>query len=755
MAFNKKSVLTRAVSVFAALILAVLSFSSCGKSSGALSSKIGELKETQVKFTKNDYHLSKEKNLVFVSSSGLIELYFDSVSYSVSVKDTNNNKFWYALPEKSGGDEECQASVLSVKVSKDNQVYYLNSQDNCVAFDSATFRPVNNGIQITYNMALDKQTAQAGFAANEGDLYVSVTVLFTLSDGTLNASISCGDIMLSNGYVLESIEFLNYFGAQLQADKDDFLFVPDQSGALIKTGSNEKDEYETRNYRVYGKDISMGAADNKDSEGSVEFASALVPAYGIKSGDNAFAAIILRGDTISTVSSHRKTDTSDYDRVGPSFRITDVTYSGNGGGKTKYVGEAYTGEVNISYRFLTGKSAGYVGFASACREILMREGVLPSADSDTDANEHIPFAISLQGAALKKSAHSYEILSTYEQALDMLVVMKAKSINNITLRYCGVLDGANNQDILSKATPIGSLGGKNDFAELKQYVTTQKFDMFLDMSMLSYNGRNSRSKNSAENMAGEDISFEKANTFSAVAGKNTHNVYAVSLSQIESNVLEFLNGSKNMRFDGFCINDAGNILYSDYLGEAHSRNNAVNIISSQALVLSNNHKLMVDGGYFYMLKNADYVSDISESTDYPETESYVQVPFVEIVLHGIIDYSLESVNLSENPDKAFMKAVEYGAIPSYTWYCSKTELEKADSIYYYENQIDKAAEKYKLADETLGDLREGKITAHKEIQEGVYSTEYNNSTVIYFNYNDSPVTVNSVKVDANSFIRVN
>lgn len=753
MAFNKKSVLIRTIAVFAALIMAVLSFSSCRKATGALSAKTGELQETQVKFTKNEYHLSDAKNFVFVASSGLIELYFDSASYSVAVKDTNNNMFWYALPEKSENTDKCQASIISVKVSKDNQVYYLNSQDNCVAFDSATFRPVSNGIQITYNMALDKETAQAGFASNEGELYVSVTVIFTLSDGTLNASISCGDIMLSDGYVLETIEMLSFFGAQQDADKNDYIFVPDQSGALIKTGSNDKDEYEIRNYRVYGKDISMGSPDNTDGKGTVEFASALVPAYGIKKGDNAFAAIILSGDTISTISSHRKTGETAFDRVGPSFRITDVTYSGSGNGKTKYVGEAYTGEVNISYRFLTGKSASYVGFASVCREILMREGILPN--SDGDLNEHIPFMVSVQGAALKKSAHSYKILSTYEQAYDMLAVMKAKSINSITLRYCGVLDGANNQDILSKASPISALGSKNDFSELKQYVTTQKFDMFLDMSMLSFNGKSSRYQNSAENMAGEAISFDTENGFSEVAGRKSYKTYAVALSQIESNTLKFLNGSKGMRFDGFCINDAGNILYSDYLGEAHSRSNAVNIISSQALVLSSNHKMMVEGGYFYLLKNTDYVTDIAEKTDYPETESYVQIPFVEIVLHGLIDYSLESINLSENPDRAFIKAVEYGAIPSYKWYCSKTDVEKADSVYYYENQIDAAAEKYMLADEALGDLRNGKITAHREVQKGVYSTEYNNSTVIYFNYNDKPVTVNAVKVDANSFIRVN
>lgn len=753
MALKKRSVFIKTVAIISALILAALSFTSCTKTKGALSAKIGEVEETKAVFSKNDYHFSNEENLVFVASSGLIELYFDNITYSIAVKDTNTGKIWYSLPVGAGESDECFSSVLNVKVSKDNKVYYLNSQDNSVAFDSATFRPVSGGIQITYNMALDKETAQAGLISNEGELYVSVTVMYSLSDGTLEANINCGDIMLSDGYVLETLDLLNYFGSAVSAEKDDFIFVPDQSGAIIKIGSSDEDEYDTRNYRVYGKDVSMGSLNNIDGNGSVEFASALIPAFGMKSGDNAFVGLIINGDTVSTVSSHRHTGTGTFNRVGPSFRITDVTYSGSNDSKTKYIGETYTGEIYITYRFMTGKSASYVGFASACREILIREGVL--SGTQVDAEEHIPLAVSVQGAAVKGGAHSYKILSTYEQVLDMLVVMKAKSINNISLRYCGVLDGANNQDLISNAKPIKALGNKNDFAELKQYVTTQKFDMYLDMSMMSFNAKASVSKNSAKNMAGEAITYGKVNNFSVIAGKDMLTSYAVSLSDIEGNLIKYLNNSKDFHFDGFCINDAGNVLYSDYSDEAHNRNNAVNILSPQALILSNNHKLMVEGGYFYILKNADYITDIAEKTDYPETSSYVQVPFVEIILHGIADYSLEPVNLSGDPATAFMKAVEYGAIPSYKWYCDKTDNDVADGVFYYENQLDDAAAKYLLADEALGNLRNSKITGHKELQKGVYSTEYNNSTVIYFNYNDTPVTVNSVKVEANSFLRVN
>lgn len=752
---QKRSSLFKSIALIMALCLALLSLASCKSAKGAVSSKVGELKENQAKYSILDYHVVSEESLVFVASSGLTELYFDSSTFSIVVKDTNTEKLWCALPIKAEGDEDCLASVLSVKVSKGNQIYYLNSQDNSVAFDSATFKPVNNGIQITYDMALDKKTAQTGLAANDGELYVSITAVFSLSDGTLRARINCGDTMISDGYIVESIDFLNYFGASQKAEKQDFIFVPDQSGAIIRIGASAKDEYEQRNYRVYGKDISMGSSLNTDSNGKVEYANALIPAFGMKAGKNAFVGAIISGDNISTITSHRYLETgTTFNRVGASFRITDVTYSGSDSGKTKYTGEAYTGEIEIDYRFLNDKNASYVGFASACREMLTRESALPNnRESLSDSN--IPLSVNVQAAVRKGSAHSYKKLSTYEQVLDMLVLMKAKSINNISIRYKGVLDGANTQDLLSTARPISALGSEKDFEELKQYVTTQKFDMYLDMSLFTYNGKSSPSKNSAKNMAGEAITYQVNNNYSYIAGKTPNTLQAVALSNVEKNVFSFLNDSSNYQFDGFCINDAGKLLYSDYSDDAHNRNNAVNILAPQLLMLSNNHKIMVDTGNLYVLKNADYVTDIKSTTDYPESDIYVQVPFVEIILHGLVDYSLTAVNTSPDPKKAFMKAVEYGAIPSYEWCCTKSDSENADAVYYYENQLDNVAEDYKKSNEALGDLRSSKITDHKAYQEGVYGTHYNNSTVIYFNYTDKAVTVNSVKIEPNSFLRVN
>lgn len=738
-----------------AMAIITVMFSSCGTSKGAASVRIKSITENKTVFSSRDYHISSgEKNLVFVKKSGLIELYFDSITYGIAVKETGTGKVWYSLPQASNGDEKCEASVIGLKVSKDDQIYYLNSQDNSVAFSSASFKPTSNGIQITYDMALDSETAQKGFdSITQDDLYVSVTAVYSLSDGTFYAKINSGDMLVSSGFTVESIDFMDYFGSTTVAADDDFIFVPDACGALVMTGSTADDKYETRNYKVYGGDLSMGDMKKANDDGSVIYADAIMPAFGMKSSSSAFLGIILNGDTISTVSSHRYNGSGTYNRVGTSFRITDVSYSGDEGKRTKYIGEAYSGEINICYRFLSNKNAGYVGLASACREMLIRNSVL-SSDTVTTV-QHIPLMLTVQAAVSKNNPTSYTKLSTYEQTLDLLNLMKAKSINNIDLRMSGMLDGANNQSIISDAKPISSLGNKKGFTELRQYASTQKFEMFLDIDILTYNKKSASSKYSAEDMAGDSIKVANANPYSAFSGKSEAELYLSALSGMGDSLLSFLNNNKEYSFDGYCINDAGNMLFSDYSDEAHNRSNAVNVLSEQVGTLANNHKIMVDNGNFYMLKNAKVAVDLPRDTGYPETDGYVGIPFAQIILHGIMDYSLEPINLASDSKKAFLKSVEYGAMPSYEWFCTKTENEEIDSKYYYENQLTAAAADYLTADEAIGDLRNARMTAHYMVESGVYCTEYNNSIVIYFNYNSTDVTVNSITVPAMSCFRVN
>ncbi|MEG2396319.1 MAG: DUF5696 domain-containing protein [Oscillospiraceae bacterium] len=751
------NIIKRILSIGLCLIMLITLFSACGSSTKINKITISDLKEQDCSYTEAKNHIIDSKKLIFVARSGLIELYFDNNTYSIAVKETGTGKIWYSLPQMEKDQTEEKAAVLNLKVSKGDTIYKINSQDNSVAFSSASFKPISGGIQITYNMALTKEVANSStelLAGNE--LYVSMTVTFSLADGAFHAKIDCGDMSISEGYQVEDIELLSHFGANIKSEPSDYILLPDGSGATLMTGVKAEDAYELRHFDVYGKDFATysQAEDKKEDVKDITSAKAMIPAFGFKSGESAFLALIQSGDAISTISSQRFNGSGTSNRVFSSFKITNISYSDTVGKRTKYIGDKFNGEIDVCYRFLSNKNASYSGMAAACREMLIRASVL-STKTLTNS-EYLPLLLETQGLVSKNGKNSYKKLSTFEDTQELLTLMKAKSINNIYLKYDDVLDGGDSQSILSKAKISTKLGNKKSFESLKQYVSTQKFTMFVGTDLNSFNKNGaSVSKNSAKNIAGKNLSYEKKNPLSEFAGKQTNTRYASALSDMEKNVSSFITNNKDYTFDGYAINDAGNYLYSDYSNDFHSRVNAQNILKSQTEMLSTGHKVMIDGGNFYILKNADVIANIPSSTVYPETEGYLSVPFVQLVLHGIVDYSLTPINEAENPDKAFLKSVEYGAIPSYKFYYEKTEIPAIDAKYNYENNVAKAAENYAISNSTIGNLRNARMTSHYKIQDGVFVSEYNNSIIIYFNYNDKPITINSITIEPMSCLRIN
>lgn len=737
--------------VLGASLAVTLLLTGCSAGGGSTSQKIGMRETVGTEFTAQKYHFSARENLVYVGKSGLIALYFDSETYAIAVEETNTGKMWYSLPQTAEASDIVDPAVLTLRVSRGNQLYVLNSQENAVAFETASFKPLENGIQVTYDMALDKATADCVFSdIPDGSLYASVTVTYTLSDGALRTKINCGDILLSDGYTLESLTMLDFFGAVGNAGAEDYIFVPDGCGAVEKIGEGFVGEYETRTFVPYGDDLALSVA---SSDGEIRM-PARVPAYGMKSGDSAFLALIESGDAISEIHEFVSKGTGSYSRVGPTFRVTDTACTGAQGKQILRTGTTYTGDVTVCYRFLADKNASYSGMAAACRELLIRNGVLST--KTLKQTEYLPFLLTVQNAAAKNNPNRTEVLSDYSQTLALLKLMKAKSVNNIYLRCDGVLDGANNQGLLSESDPIRQLGNQKAFAELAQYVNTQQFKMYLNTDIVSFQKKSaSPSWNAAKGLDGKAVRYTAENPFFGFAGRESQERFTVRLSDLDEYINDFIVRMQDWDFNGYCIDDAGQYLYSDYAGNAFSRTGAVNLLSAQAAALSAGHTLMVDTGNIYMLKNADVVADLPSGTAYPEEESYFAVPFLQMVLHGIVEYAHTPANLTDNTDAAVLRAIEYGALPSFCWSCTKTENAELDKRYYYDEQITKAAEQYLTASGLLTDLRGARMTAHEKVQDGVYKTEYNNSILLYCNYNDTAVTVNSITVEPMCCLRVN
>lgn len=670
------------------------------------------------KYSGNEFHKTSTSAYSVVSKSGLIELLFDKNTTAVAIRDTNSGAVWTALPDTSI-TKEIQSYAVELTLSNGgNKIYTLNSQDNSVAHGNFTYTASADGISITYSMALDKETgAKEIDKVKDGEIRADVTVLYTLRDGSFYVNVNMNNLHLPNGIFLEDITILNNFGAYEASGADDYIFVPDGCGAIIKTGVTDSD-FSPVSLAVYGED--MAVTDNREAS------KCLIGAFGMKRSDSAFLCIIEKGDSIATINANRNNEKS-LNNVNATFKITDI-YS------EEIQGNQYKDEITLCYRFLSGKSATYSGMATACRENLIRNSVLSTKTVDITSG-NIPMVVYVQ-AGYKDGERKYHSLSDYKQTLSLMTLLKAKGVDNIYLRYNGLYDNANNGNTDDFNDFKGSLGTSKEFDELYSYLSSQKFSLFIDTDILTYSNQLSGAKSiNKKNITDTTIySFQKS----------TSSQEYLKMSNLENTVEKILAASEKVNFDGYTLNDMGSYLYSDYSYNSYSRTLSQTEISSQVSVLSTSKMLMIDTGNFYSVRNADIISNIPVSPlAYKESNGYEGIPFVQMLLHGILEYSAVGFNTSDNSRVSFLKAVEYGCLPSADWYCT-TFNEELDEKYYYDKNINDMVTYYTKANESLADLRDSRMTSHSCIQDGVYCTEYDNSIRVYTNYTDKEVTTNGV-----------
>lgn len=730
----KSKLFLKVFSVILVFSIIISLFASCS----ALNSKrytVPSVNEIKAENTDKKFHIYDKDSSIFVSKSGLIELYFDKTTYAVSVKDTAADKVWYSIPASETGFE--QPSVLSVRLSdKTGNVYLLNSQDNSVAFDSATFNSLEGGITVTYRMALDRETASKNISeVQKGLPAVEITVEYSLSDGSFYVGIPDKGIVVPDWVTLESVTVLDYMTSASKAKKDDFLFIPDGCGALVMNALSKEDaEYSVPVYKTDGESP----------------ASAVVPAFGVKQGEAAYMALVESGDALSTVKAY--TLSSSIGRAGVTFDVTDMKYQNVKNSKyTVYKGLRSGDDLRICYRFLAGKNASYSSFTTACREMLMRNSVI--SVSGVENTEYYPLYIAVDCAAAEnKNGTKTRVLSSFEETEDILSQLKAKGINNAYVVLQNALTGADEQVDIKDAVLSKSLGSKDDYEALFSYANIQKMKLLLDIGLVTSNNGSSgfSSSDTLKTITGKKGVYEKTNAFGEISKvkKNTYKV--LKPGEIDSRVTSLLRNFRKTSLSGYCINDYAygfDIDYSTLTTASKASSMAVEANSS----LATERLLAVKRGNFNSIKSAGLIVGLPAETGYEQSESYTAIPFVQMVLHGTADYTFEPINSSVDMQKALLKCVEYGALPSFEWFYRETGNELLDMTYKYDNSINIASSFYESAS-ALNSLRSCRIVNHSCPQAGVYLTEYSDGSLVYVNYNEKETEVNEILIGAEDFV---
>ncbi len=525
---------------------------------------------------------------------------------------------------------------------------------------------------------------------NSKKIDITIPLELKLSDGTLSVRVDCNNIEDKSNITvyLKSIEVLPFFGAHKDGEKGDYILLPSASGIILDTHTKTEKAPEIT-LPVYGEDI----AKNSTPDSFVP-----IGAFGMKCSDNAFICLIDEGEAAATIKARKADKSVPLNQVGAEFEITPTVIDED----AIYICDrSYDGIFSLSYRFLSSDNADYMTMAGALRELLIRQSKL--TDGNLIRGSAYPFNLSL-----KANDKNQGVTTSHEQIQELLTSLITKGIGNINV--------------------ILKDDGTLNLAKLSDFTKKNNLSLSLSHNLFSYKG------NALKTLSGED------------------NAPGLAINKTDEISEDIIRTMRKYSI-GVSLDDCGHILPSSFnMMSFVTRNNMLREISDICTSVSSHGPLTVSAGNIYTLRYAGNIINIPEKSPLEEFDYCSPVPFIQGILHGICDYSFTPVNLSDDPTRAMLKTIEYGAVPHYEWYFGS--YSENDPLHYM-NSLSQARLLYENMKNVFGDLRDQRITAHETLRENLSRTVYSQGTEIYVNYNNEAVTFGGITVDPMSFLRIN
>jgi len=487
-----------------------------------------------------------------------------------------------------------------------------------------------------------------------------------------------------------------------------------------------------------------------------------LPVFGAKKNDTAYLAIIKKGDAFASINATVSKKLNSYNVVYPSFTYRNYdkvnTAVDTSSKMNVYQKSTYAGDYLVSYHFLNGSGADYSGMATAYQKYLVDNKLLTKP-----LNFKPSFDLTLLGTVDYNSSilgvpvTSNKKLTTYNQAIDILKLLKNKNISNITLQYKYWSNGGIKNNVFSKAELISDLGNKTEFGNLVTFTKENNIKFFPDADFVSVSlegpFKGFIAYFDGARMISGDFSFSYDYDISTEWRNRFTKKFIISPYSYDKFTTRFIDSYKRLKINALSVNSLGTILSSDF-------NDGRNCIRSQsqeevqkllAKFNSNGFSMLSSGANAYLLA---YISSLT-NLPYESSNHYIidrSIPFYQMVIHGYLPYSSIPINFASDYKYDELKALETGSNIHCEWiYENNSVLKDTDyDIFgvYYEPWLEKAVNSYLKISSALDQVSDKTIVSHSEKQKNVFATKYSNGVTIYTNFNQNEVLCNDIIIAA-------
>lgn len=656
---------------------------------------------------------------------------------------------------------------------------------------------------------LEEIYANIEFDAGTTGIIFYVPVVYLIEGNTLKAEIVTEDIDYSSEVAITKIEFLRNFAARSTGETEvGYTFVPDGSGAII--------DHDISDIRAVDLQIALGdrhkdeaLVRNRDKISAISyFEHSILPVFGMKQDDRAIFGIIEYGYEMANVAAAMADGSlNKFNCTYPVFFPTpmdEILYSdGAAAGVTMFPKFTVPTEVTIKtgekkgtveiqnwnycwlpdtslqvrYTFLNGEDANYSGMAAYFRQYLMDLYGLEKVE----AEENTTFYADIYGAIQKKvSILGFPIerkyaVTDFEEA-EIVVDALLENVDSLSIRYMGMANGSlYTSDYADHFKPILAVGGKKGYTSFLEKMGEKNVAVYPDVDPThvyvdkSFDGF--RPYYDAVKTLGKQTNIiENHNLATGLYGIVTGEEqdyffprWPVSAAKYEETFAGLLADLEIYGNKNISMSQLGSTLAADYDEDLIvDRTQSARLIASLIEGYEDEgYNIAVEIGNYWTLPYVDLITKIPTTSSKYIIEDY-EIPFLQMVVHGLIEYTGEEINTVQDSKYQILKCLEYGCgLSARLMYEEDMILQNTyyTTVLYsmhYENWLDEIGSMYNTVNDVLKDVQDQFIVNHEKLATNVYVTTYENGLTVAVNYNNADSTVSyngaDVTIEANGFV---
>ncbi len=604
---------------------------------------------------------------------------------------------------------------------------------------------------------IDQQLV-AGSKDNSGAVF-NVTLIYRLDDGDLLVEVPYSEIRYKAEYPLSYVTPLPMFGAAGTSDEG-FMFVPEGGGAIIRL-NNGKLQQNSYYANLYGWDYAVRRKE------LINETRSSFPVFGMAKNGNSFLCIMEGPTSFAGIQADISNRYNSYNWLCAKYNVLHADQY-NVSAKTAqlvYMFEQEVPDETIVHRYRFLESASYVDMANAYGDYLeeLHPELTKATASDVPAvSVELIGAIDKTVVKLGLPIDSTVATTTFQQAEEIISDMIGRGVRNLNVRYAGWSNGGVTQQVLSKVKVLRELGGEKHMSQLIAKAKALNVPLYFDgVNCFAYDSGildgfiafNSVARYTTR----EQVVLTPFDIVTYQTADWLDDYYLVKPEFARKNTGNLIGKLAEMGAYGVSFRDIGCLLSGDYNPKCTVTREEVKEMNIQSMLDAKaaNQHVMIRMGNDYAVPYTDIITDMDlTGTSYKIIDE--AVPFYQIALHGMKDYTGKPINLAGDYLQEFLRCVEYGAGLNFTFMAEDAKVlqDTIHSTYFGANYASWAEDANILItryQQDMEGLNRQRIVSHDWVTPHVSVTTYEDGTNVYVNYGSEAYAEAGVSVPARDY----